>query len=602
MGICTFMFKKIIPFIFFFNFIWGQNITLYQQFNGRFDFTFVGNTLNPSENSFQTSPSVFTTSSASLNLGTGDVIEKAYLYWAGCGTGDFSVKLNGTDVAASRTFANVLNQGSVFNFFSAFADVTSLVQSQGNGTYTVSDLDVSSFINFHFQNRTNFAGWAIVVVYKNTNLPLNQLNVYDGLQVVSQLQNNLDVPLNALNVIDNQNAKIGFIAWEGDSGLAVNETLRINGNIISNPPLNPANNAFNGTNSVTNSNTLYNMDLDIYGIQNNINIGDTSALIQLTSGQDYVMINTIVTKLNSQLPDATIQITDDTLTCNSRTISIDYEVFNTNCTNFLPAQTPITFYANGIAIGTTYTQNNIPIDGSETGTVNLTIPASVSLQFNLVAVVDDNGNNTGIVTEILENNNSFTYPITLLTSPLFNPLEDLVSCNLGFTRGLFDFSDYQNLVKVNATDIVAFYESESDANAASNPISNYTLYEALTTPKTIWIRLNNTTSCYAITSFTLQTKNCPPIVFNAVSPNNDELNETFYISGLRNIFLNFKLEIYNRWGKLIWTGDQNKPDWDGTIENGVGSDLAPGGTYFYILYLNDPDYPNAINGSLLLKR
>jgi hypothetical protein len=63
-------------------------------------------------------------------------------------------------------------------------------------------------------------------------------------------------------------------------------------------------NAFNGTNSFTGS-TLYNMDLDVYNIQNN-NIGDTSAQIQLTSGQDFVMINAIVTKLNSQLPDATL--------------------------------------------------------------------------------------------------------------------------------------------------------------------------------------------------------------------------------------------------------------------------------------------------------
>lgn len=596
------MLKKIILFILFFNLICGQNITLYNQFNGRFDFTFVGNTLNPAENSFQTSPSVFTSSSANLNLDNGDIIEKAYLYWAGCGTGDFNVKLNGSDVTASRTFSNVLNQASVFNFFSAFADVTSLVQTQGNGTYTLSDLDVSSFINFHYQNRTNFAGWAIIIVYKNTNLPLNQLNVYDGLQVVSQLQNNLDVPLNALNVIDNQNAKIGFLAWEGDSGLAVNETLRINGNIISNPPLNPANNAFNGTNSVTNSNTMYNMDLDIYSIQNNINIGDTSALIQLTSGQDYVMVNAIVTKLNSQLPDATIQITNNSTICNSRNISISYEVFNTNCTHFLPDQTPITFYANDIAVGTTYTQNSIPIDGSETGIIILTIPASIPLQFNLVAVVDDPGNNVGVVTEILENNNSFTYPITLLTSPQFNPLEDLISCNLGFTKGYFDFTEYENTVKVNATDNVTFYETENDALNNINPIVNFTLFEAQTTPKTIWIRLTNTSNCHSITSFELKTRNCPPIVFNAISPNNDELNETFYISGLRNIFLNFKLEIYNRWGKLIWTGDQNKPDWDGRIEHGIGTDLAPGGTYFYILYLNDPDYPNTLNGHLLLKR
>jgi hypothetical protein len=86
------------------------------------------------------------------------------------------------------------------------------------------------------------------------------------------------------------------------------KTLRVNGNPLSNPPLNPVNNAFNGTNSFTGSNTLYNMDLDVYNIQNNIKIGDTSAKIQLTSGQDFVMINSIVTKLNSQLPDATIAI------------------------------------------------------------------------------------------------------------------------------------------------------------------------------------------------------------------------------------------------------------------------------------------------------
>jgi hypothetical protein len=79
----------------------------------------------------------------------------------------------------------------------------------------------------------------------------------------------------------------------------------VNGNPISNLPLN-SDNAFNGTNS-TGSTSLYNMDLDVYNIQNNINIG---ILRQKStySGQDFVMINAIVTKLNSQLPDATLRI------------------------------------------------------------------------------------------------------------------------------------------------------------------------------------------------------------------------------------------------------------------------------------------------------
>lgn len=595
--------KKLLVFILFiFQLTFSQSISLYNQFNGRYDFTFVGNTLNPAENSFQLSPSIFTTSDATLTLASGDVIESAYLYWAGCGTGDFDVKLNGTDITATRTFSNVLVQGNTYNFFSAFADVTTQVQTAGPSVYTLSDLDVTSFLPLHFQNRTNFAGWALIVVYKNPALPLNQLNIYDGMQVVSVFSNFLDVSLDALNVIDNVDAKIGFLAWEGDSGIAVTESLKINGNVISNPPLNPANNAFNSTNSVTNSNALYNMDLDIYNIENNIGVGDTSALIQLSSGQDYVMVNAIVTKLNSQLPDARITFPTPSLSCNVRELEIEYTVTNFNSTADLPANTPITFYADGIVIGTGFTQNIIPIDGSETGTILVTIPASVPLLFNLSAQVDDIGNGTGIINEISESNNSFNMMIQLLASPSFNQPEELFSCNLGLTRAIFDFSSYEESIKIDASHFVTFYESEANAIAEINQISDPTNFEALTTPRAIWVRIENTDGCFSITSFLLKSRNCDPIVYNAVSPNDDGLNDFFYISGLRDIFLNFNLEIYNRWGRLIWTGNQNKPDWNGKAENAVGNEDAPGGTYYYILYLNDPDYPNPINGYLLLKR
>lgn len=575
----------------------AQNIALYEQINGRYDFTFVGNTLNTEENSFQSTPTILTSSSANLNLGSGDQIERAYLYWAGCGTGDFDIELNGTPITAQRTFSNILQVQ--YNFFSAFADVTSLVQSTGNGTYTVSELDVSSFINFHFTNKTNFAGWAIIVVYKNPALPLNQLNIYDGLQVVSQQQTSLTVTLNALNVIDNAGAKIGFLAWEGDSGLAVNETLRINGNILSNPPLNPANNAFNGTNSITNSSDLYNMDLDIYGIQNNIGIGDTSATIQLTSGQDYVMINAIVTKLNSQLPDATIVLNNYLKECNSRDIEINYTVSNLNSTNDLQANTPIAFYINGTLVGTSQTQNIIPIDGSETGSTTLTIPSGIPLNFTLTAIVDDDGTGSGIVTELIENNNSFDLEIQLIVSPTYNTLPPLTSCNLGLTRGIFDFSEYENLVKTDPTHTVTFHETLNDASSNSNPITNITAFEAIITPKEIFVRIEDE-NCYAITSFLLLTENCPPIVYNAVSVNDDGLNDTFFIEGLRDIFIDFKLEIYNRWGKLLWIGDNDKPDWDGYVEEGINKKIAPDGTYFYVLHLNDPNYPKPLTGYLYI--
>ncbi|WP_338377072.1 gliding motility-associated C-terminal domain-containing protein [uncultured Flavobacterium sp.] len=578
--------------------IQGQNVSLYEQFNGRYDFTFLGNTMNPQENTYQFTPTIFTTSDATLTLQPGDVVEKAFLYWAGCGTGDFDVKLNGVDISAQRTFSNVLQ--TQFNFFSAFADITTQIQTTGNGVYTLSDLDVTSFINLHFNNKTNFAGWAIVVVYYNSNLPLNQLNVYDGLQVVSQQQTQLNITLNSLNVIDNNDAKIGFLAWEGDVGLANNETLSINGNILSNA-LNPPTNAFNGTNTITNSSVLYNMDLDIYNIQNNIAIGDTSADIQMTSSQDFVMINAIVSKLNSQLPDATISIDATNQACNSNILLVDFTVYNMNSTEILPAGTPIAIYINGEFIAYTETLLPIPIDGSWSDQISILLPFGIPSNFDLQFVVDDDGTGNGIVIEINEDNNEDIVAINQNSSPTFNTLDDLVSCNEGLTKGTFDFSSYEDLVKTDSNQIVYFYETIEDAFNQSNPIVNTTNYVANSTPKEIYIRLENE-NCYGFTSFLLTTKNCPPTIYNYVSGNFDGYNDGFFVEGLRDIFLNFEIKIYNRWGKWLWTGNHSKPDWDGYVENGVDEKYAPAGTYYYIIYLNDPDYNQPLVGYLYLTR
>ena len=580
----------------------GQDISLFQQLNGKYDFVFIGNTLNPIENSFQTTPSVLTSSSAQLSLSGNDQIEKAYLYWAGCGTGDFDVKLNGQAITPDRTFSyQRVFSSLVFDYFSAFKEVTAQVQATGNGSYTISDLNVSPYVDFHYQRRTNFAGWAIIVVYKNASLSLNQLNVYDGMQAVPD---EVNITLNSLNVIDNNNAKIGFLAWEGDSGIAVNETLRINGTPIGSPPLNPVNNAFNGTNSLTNSSVLYNMDLDVYPIQNNINIGDTSAQIQLTSSQDFVMINAIVTKLNSQLADATVVINNVATTCDSRTIIADYKVSNFNSTAVLPANTPISIYVNDIFIKTIFSQTIIPIDGNESGQVTLLIPNAIGNSFNLKFGVDDNGSGIGIVAEISEINNKFTVPVVLSVSPLFNLLPNNEACNEGLGKGTFNFSDYETLVKVNLSDTVRFYESLLNAQNSTNPIFNTFNFVALTTPKTIYVRIDNGGVCYSITSFVLTTKNCSPLVYNFVSADNDGFNDTFYIKGLKDVFLNHKISIYNRWGKLVWTGNNNSNEWDGHANTGLLLDdnqVLPG-TYYYIIDLNDANNREPLIGYLYLTK
>ncbi|NBU81404.1 MAG: gliding motility-associated C-terminal domain-containing protein [Flavobacteriaceae bacterium] len=573
----------------------GQNVSLFNQFNGRYDFTFIGNTMNITENNTSFDLVTTTSSSATLSLNSTDIIEKAYLYWAGSGDGDFEVNLNSDVITPDRTFSLVREfPGLTLTYFSAFKDVTSLIQSTGNGNYTLSSLDISQFEEFHFQRKTNFAGWAIVIIYRNDTLPLNQINVYDGLQGVPD---ELSITLSSLNVIDENNSKVGFVAWEGDSGLATEE-FRMNGTLLSST-LNPPNNVFNGTNSITGSSTLYNMDLDIYDIQNNIAVGDTSAEITLTSFQDFVMINTVVTKLNSQLPDATVSIDSVEKQCDSKTIVINYTVSNLNSTNPLPVATPISIYIDGQLFQTITTSVEIPIGGSVSDQITLVLPDIVSLDFEIKFRVDDIGDGTGIVTELFENNNTAIANDSLWISPTFNPLDNLLVCNEGFTRGTYDFSSYEDLVKINPEDGVLFYETIENATNNVNPILNITSYQATLTPKEIFVRVFNE-HCFSITSFLLTTRNCPPTIYNFVSANNDSYNDTFFIGGLHDIFLNFKLEIYNRWGRLLWTGNQNTDDWDGYVKDGIDSKIAPDGTYFYLLFLNDIDYPEPLRGFLYL--
>ena len=582
----------------------GQNVSLYNQFNGRFDFTFIGNTLNVQPNGANDPCLLLPSSDATLNLSPTDVIENAYLYWAGSGTGDFNVKLNGIDITSQRNFSAI--QSSNGNpFFSAFADVTTQLQTTGNGLYTFSDLDVSPFLNpdTYCNNGTNFSGWAIVIVFGNPTLPLNQINVYDGLEALStavvNVQDQLIINLGNLNVLDNSGAKLGFVAWEGDANIANQESLLINGNIINNPPLNPGNNAFNGTNSITGSSSLYNMDLDIYNIQNYISIGNSTVEVKMTTAQDFVLINTIVTKLNSQLPDATVAINSVENQCDSRTIVVNYTISNLNCTNPLPTQTPISIYINNQLLQTTTTNAEIPVDGSISSQITLVIPNLIPDTFEIKFVVDDTGNGTGIVAELIETNNTFSISNTFWISPTFNTLESLISCNEGFTRGTFDFSSYEELVKTNSNDTVQFYETIENATNGVNPILNTTNYVAIATPKEIFIRIDNE-NCFSITSFLLTTRNCPPTVYNYISANNDTYNDNLTIDGLYDIFLDFKIEIYNRWGRLIWIGNQNTDKWTGQVKDGIGSENAPDGTYFYLLFLNDIDYPEPLKGFLYL--
>ncbi|NMH26654.1 gliding motility-associated C-terminal domain-containing protein [Flavobacterium silvaticum] len=586
----------------------AQPVTLYKQFNGRQDFVFIGNTMNLFPNETEDAACMaLTQSSATLALNTSDQIKAAYLYWAGAGPGDFEVKLNGSDIVAQRTF--VINMsGSNLPVFSGFADVSSLVKSTGNSVYTLSELDVNPFLEPYCDGSLNFAGWALVVVYENPSFPTYQLNIYDGMQTIPQMVN---INLDNLSVADPAGSKIGFIAWEGDKGDPMQEYVVFNNDTLSNAPLNPFNDVFNGTNSFTGADNLYNMDLDVFDISSSLSAGDTSANLKLISRnvlfeeiffiRDVVNINVVVTRLSAIYPDAEITAQNNHPICSGLDLTLDYTVSNLLSSDILPAGTPIAFYLGDILLATSQTNADIPVDGSQSGSQLLTLPSGTVLPVSIKVVVDDNGTGSGQVTELNEDNNTFFIEIPDSSAIDYNVPPNQLSCNLGNGRGIFDLSGVRTAIATNPGQTVRFFESSQNAFDMENEISDYTSFEAATTPKTIFVRIDEA-PCFTLTQFELEVHNCPPTVYNFISVNGDGKNDTFIIKGLYDIFLNFQLFIYNRWGTLIWTGNNKTAPWDGQGNEGIrlDHDKVPDGTYYYILELNDPDYPKPLNGFLYI--
>ncbi len=70
---------------------------------------------------------------------------------------------------------------------------------------------------------------------------------------------------------------------------------------------------------------------------------------------------------------------------------------------------------------------------------------------------------------------------------------------------------------------------------------------------------------------------------NVFTPNNDGINDTFLIKG--NNIDYYQMSIFNRWGQLLFEGNENQ-NWNGTnLEN----QIVPDGTYVYLIkvvYLN----------------
>ncbi|MBC3789826.1 putative repeat protein (TIGR01451 family)/gliding motility-associated-like protein [Spirosoma sp. LMG 31447] len=73
------------------------------------------------------------------------------------------------------------------------------------------------------------------------------------------------------------------------------------------------------------------------------------------------------------------------------------------------------------------------------------------------------------------------------------------------------------------------------------------------------------------------------------SPNGDGINDLFVIRGAAGQTIS--LEVYNRWGYLVYRNDDYRNDWDGKPNTGIvisdGANGLPDGTYYYVIKTGD---------------
>lgn len=91
----------------------------------------------------------------------------------------------------------------------------------------------------------------------------------------------------------------------------------------------------------------------------------------------------------------------------------------------------------------------------------------------------------------------------------------------------------------------------------------------------VWVRVTNV--CGEDSDTLLVSEGCPPQLYfpNAFSPNGDNTNETFYPVG--QLVFDFEMQVYDRWGKLIFISNEQNFGWDGKF----GGVDVPEGVYVW---------------------
>ncbi|SDH74291.1 T9SS type B sorting domain-containing protein [Winogradskyella thalassocola] len=254
---------------------------------------------------------------------------------------------------------------------------------------------------------------------------------------------------------------------------------------------------------------------------------------------------------------------------------------------------------NEVGVAPNICTNESSFDVSVTGTPNVDTLSDVSIcsEFILPNLTDGNyftGTN-GTGTQL----NAGAIILTSQTIYIYNEIGTTTdTCNneSSFDVTIYPSTDFTltdsnieingDSITITMSDTSIEYEYAIDGSSFQNENTFTNVSEGT---HTLYVQDSNGCIVKSI-AFEIATAAEELIIPTGFSPNNDDKNEWFNIQGLYDVYTNHKLEVYNRYGTLIFEGNNNKK-WFGIANKGLmhTDKVLPVGTYFYVLYLNEPN-------------
>jgi gliding motility-associated-like protein len=175
-----------------------------------------------------------------------------------------------------------------------------------------------------------------------------------------------------------------------------------------------------------------------------------------------------------------------------------------------------------------------------------------------------------------------SFIITILPDIVPPEITGLLACDEGFTTATFDLTALRNELEIETQVDVTFHLTLQDAVDGTNALNP--VFDADQSLQILFVRFSDEV-CDATANLRLEIERCPFEVPNVLTPNDDQIQDRFTIIGLRDVYPDFRLKIFNRYGTQIWEGTNDDPDWQGEASMGplAGSGRLPSTTYYYVL-------------------